>query len=37
MKSWNEFVAAANLGISGHYVRNLLSLVEAPKEAKEQS
>jgi len=33
--SCNEFVAATNLGINDHYLRTLLSLVEAPKEVKE--
>jgi len=35
MKGWNEFVAATNLGINDHYLRSLLSLVDAPEEVKE--
>ena len=35
MKGWNPFSAAENLGISQLYIRNLLSLAEAPKEVKE--
>jgi len=35
LKGWNEFLAARNLGINNQYLRNLLSLIEAPKEVKE--
>jgi len=37
MKGWNQLAAAANLGIGYTVIWYFLSLLDAPKEVKEQS